>query len=225
MKKIFLLIPLFQWLQLFADTTNNKNIERLETYCQKHPDQWEGDYNLGREYYFNNDYENAKEHFSKALKNASQEQQEPIFFNLGTTYFQEAQTGNTQEKIQLLEKSIQNYESALSWNQNAHDTQNNLKLAQKQLNDLKKKQQNKKESDDKSESNNKDKDKNEDQNQKQENATNGSAEDKPIGSSQGNKKQEMQNILEKGKNEQKILPIQFSTDDNALSKDQILKDW
>jgi len=201
MKKIFLLIPFFQWFQLVADTTNDKSIERLETYCQKHPDQWEGDYNLGREYYFNNDYENAREHFSSALKKSSQEQQEPIFFNLGNTYFQQAQTGDTQQKIQLLEKSIQNYESALAWNQNAHDTKNNLRLAQKQLNELKK------QNDDKEDQDN---DKNDNQNQKNDG-------DK--------KKQEMQNILEKGKNDQKILPIQFSTDDNALPKDKVLKDW
>lgn len=215
MKKIFLLIPFFQWLQLVANTTNDKNIERLETYCQKHPNQWEGDYNLGREYYFNNDYENAKEHFSNSLKKSSPEQQEPIFFNLGNTYFQQAQTGNTQQKIQLLEKSIQNYESALAWNQNAYDTKNNLKLAQKQLNDLKKNQQDK----------NKDQDQNKNSEQKHANNNNSTKNSSMETSQGGKKKQEMQNILEKGKNEHKILPVQFLKDNNALPKDQILKDW
>ena len=118
--------------------------QKLERYCQKYPQAWQGYYNLGRYYYQQEDFSAAESSFASALEKCQKpELQEAIFYNLGNTYFQQADdTENKEEKIPLLEKSIQNYESALSLNPEAEDTKHNLELAKKELEKLKKEQEN-----------------------------------------------------------------------------------
>ena len=126
-----------------------KQIASLEDYCKKHPDAWDGSYNLGREHYLNENYEAANKSFSEALKKCPQpDKQEQIFYNLGNTYYQQAQPLPNEDptKVSMLEQSVQNYESALALNPKAEDTAHNLKLVKKLLKKLKKEQQKKKQS-------------------------------------------------------------------------------
>ena len=238
MKNVCLLFALIGSFS-FAENAPDRNIQRLEKYCQKNQETWEGNYNLAREYYFNDDFSNAQKHFEIALTKCPQEKQEPVFYNLGNTYFQQAQVAENQQKIPLLEKSVQNYESALAWNQEAKDTKNNLEIAKKQLEQLQKNQQNNNQNQQNNQqgnndnhsqqqnNNSKDKPNNNDADSQshQNNAPNSSQNTSVNSSQHDKKKQEMKNILQKVKNDEKILPTYLSTENTSLPKDEILKDW
>lgn len=234
MKNVCLLFALIGSFS-FAENAPDRNIQRLKKYCQKNQETWEGNYNLAREYYSNDDFSNAQKHFEIALTKCPQEKQEPVFYNLGNTYFQQAQIAESQQKIPLLEKSVQNYESALAWNQEAKDTKNNLEIAKKQLEQLQKNQQNQQNNQQGNNDNNSQQQNNNSKNKPnnndadpqshQNNAPNSSQNTSVNSSQQDKKKQEMKNILQKVKNDEKILPTYLSTENTSLPKDEILKDW
>ena len=294
MKKFFWFTFLIS-SSLFAELTPQmaKEFARMEAYCKKHPNSWESAYNLGCLHYQDENYQKAEELFTEALKLCKQpELQEPVFYNLGNTYFKQAEPLEFEQKIQALEKCIQNYESALSWRKDAQDTQHNLKVAKKLLEDLKKKQeqnkqdqnknQDRKDQDkhqdqqDKNGQNNQDKDtqeqdnpdknkndqgnnkqrqdknsqqdpnksenkpKNQQQNQQQQHQNASASKQQQQGNSQKNPEQlqeaeaqqqssgiqqEMQNILQKAKNDEKILPMYFQNGNGTIPHDKVLKDW
>ena len=59
-----------------------KSLVKLEKYCEKHPKNWEANYNLGVEKYQLMDYAGAKQSFSKAIQICQNpEQQENTFYN------------------------------------------------------------------------------------------------------------------------------------------------
>ena len=273
---------LFSLTSIFAENTpsnisQEKNIKNLQKYCSKHPDLWQGFYNLGRDYYQAADFKNAEENFTTALQKCPEPNlQESIFYNLGNTYFKQFSEAAKEQQISILEKCIQNYEGALVLNPDAEDTKKNLEIAKKLLEQLKKEQQqqqNKKNDQDKNKSDKKNdkKDSSEQQNQQQnsnsdkndeqqnqqqdqQNSPNSDKKDeqeeqqqnpstpnnqnpkpkdqqtKSAGNSdqqkapQTPKQQEMENILQKEKNNERILPINFSKNQNS-SQDKVLKDW
>ncbi len=212
----------------FAEDTS-KALQKMQKYCEKHPENWQGHYNLGRMYYQNSDLENAEKSFSESIQHCEQpEHQESILYNLGNTYFKQAENvPEDQQKIPLLEKSVQNYEGAMALNKDAEDTKHNLETAKKWLEKLKKKQeqqqqqqkndQQKENEEQKKKGNdgdpNKDRPKDEKQ-QKQEEQQ----------QSQSPKQQEMQNVLQKEQNNERILPINFSNN-SKINDDKVLKDW
>ena len=136
------LVLFITFFPIFTLNAAESHQQKLEHYCQKYPQEWQGHYNLGRYHYQQEEYASAESSFSTALEKCQKpELQEAIFYNLGNTYFQQADDAeNKEEKIPLLEKSIQNYESALSLNPEAEDTKHNLELAKKELEKLKKEQ-------------------------------------------------------------------------------------
>ena len=207
-----------------------KTLQKMQNYCTKHPDKWQGHYNLGRMYYQNLDLENAEKSFSESIQHCEQpEHQESILYNLGNTYFKQAEKApEDQQKIPLLEKCIQNYEGAVALNKEAEDTQHNLEVAKKWLERLKKKQeqqqqqqnkdQKENEQDHKKENN---KDSNKDQQQEKEQQE---KQRQQQSQPQSAKQKEMQNVLQKEQNNERILPINFSKNSN-LPEDKVLKDW
>lgn len=247
---------LFSIASIFAESTpesipQDKTIKNLQKYCSKHPDLWQGFYNLGRTYYQTADFKNAEENFSTALQKCSEPNlQESIFYNLGNTYFKQFSETSKEQQIPILEKCIQNYESALALNPNAEDTKKNLEIAKKLLEKLKKEQQQQNKNQNKNKEGKKDSsdqrnhkdssnfDKNEDKKDQQHqgptsaNQNNQAQEQKmnPSESSgekkvpQSPKQQEMENILQKEKNNERILPVNFSKNQKS-SQDKILKDW
>ena len=210
-----------------------KAIQKLQNYCEKHPERWQGHYNCGRTYYQRSDFENAEKYFTKSIQHCEQpELQESILYNLGNTFFKQAeQTPEDQQKIPLLEKSVQNYEGAVALNKDAEDTRHNLEVAKKLLDRLKKKQQQqqkdpKQNEEDRKKENNKDPNKDqpkENKQQKQQDEQeqqNGGQQPKP----QNMKQQEMQNVLEKEQKNERILPLNLSKN-SKLPEDKVLKDW
>ena len=215
---------------------SGKALQKMQNYCIKHPDKWQGHYNLGRMYYQNSDLENAEKSFSESIQHCEQpEHQESILYNLGNTYFKQAEKApEDQQKIPLLEKSVQNYEGAVALNKEAEDTQHNLEVAKKWLERLKKKQeqqqqqnkdQKENEQDRKKENKdpNKDQQKDNKQEQQQQNKQD-QPKEQPQQQPQSAKRQEMQNVLQKEQNNERILPINFSKNSNS-PEDKVLKDW
>lgn len=240
-----ILITFFATFTLNAVETQQ---QKLEKYCKKYPQEWQGHYNLGRQYYQQEDFTSAENSFAAALKNCQEPQsQESIFYNLGNTYFQQADDlEKKEEKIPLLEKSIQNYESALALNPEAKDTKHNLELAKKELEELKQEQQKNKDNQDQnkdSQNNDKENDKKDQNqqkgpnNQQQNSPQNSNSEQQQDPQSQENQQQsspqaneqknekEMQAILQKAKNDEHILPINFSQDSDNFQEEKVLKNW
>ena len=54
--------------------------QKLEQYCKKYPQEWQGHYNLGRQYYQQENFEQAENCFSNALKKPAtvETQSQPI---------------------------------------------------------------------------------------------------------------------------------------------------
>lgn len=119
---------------------------------------WQQSYNDGREDYYKNDFERAHQHFSEALRKCPKpEDQEQIFYNLGNTCYQQSQLLKDEDpqKVQTLTQSVQNYRSALSLDKEAKDTPNNLKMAERELNRVRKKQNDNKDNNDNNDGSNK----------------------------------------------------------------------
>ena len=274
MIKTFLIVLLLSTTSIFSKNIptppiDEKLIINLQKYCTKHPNLWQGFYNLGCAHYQLNDFESAKKNFSTSLQKCTDpNQQESIFYNLGNSYFKQFQNVTKEQQIPVLEKCIQNYESSLALNPNAKDTKKNLDIAKKLLEKLKEQQkhpQNQDKNQDKNpQTNQNDKDKNDEKNKdsnpnnQQQNNQNDSKsdnskkpddkndqngqqsdknddlKDKQISqssqnvpqslSSQDRKKQELENILQKEKNNERILPINFSKHQKNF-QDKTLKDW
>lgn len=120
---------------------------------------WQQFYNDGREHYYKNDFGRAHQHFSEALRKCPKpEDQEQIFYNLGNTCYRQSQLLKDEDpqKVPVLEQSVQNYRSALSLDKEAKDTQNNLKMAEKELDRVRKKQNDNKDNNDNNDGHGKD---------------------------------------------------------------------
>lgn len=240
---IFVILIISANLTISAAKYSSKT---LEHFCQKHPKKWQGYYNLGCYYYQKKDFASAENNFSNALKNCQEPQsQESIFYNLGNTYFQ--QTNNTEEikeKISLLEKSIQNYTSTLSLNPEAEDAKHNLEIAKKALEKLKQPNPKDNKNNKNDNSNNQDNSNNK-KDQPQQNKPDTSDQDFQNKNSQKDPKtqaklnqpqennqykeqkqeKEMQAILQKAKNDEHILPANFTKKINSNSEEKVLKNW
>ena len=80
-------------------------------------------YNAGNAYYRQDDYENAKEQLSEALRTAEENLAENSFYNLGNSNFQ----------TENFEASVEAYKEALRLNPDDEDAKYNLELALRQL--------------------------------------------------------------------------------------------
>ena len=198
----------------------------MQNYCEKHPENWEGYYNLGRMHYQNSDLENAEKCFSESIQRCEQpERQESILYNLGNTYFKQAEKAQEdQQTISLLEKSVQNYEGAAALNKDAEDTQHNLNIAKKWLERLKKEQEQQQQNQQQNEQDRKKENSDNNKEQQQQQSKEDKQEQQKQTPSQDMKQQEMQNVLQKEQKNERILPINFSKNSN-LPEDKILKDW
>lgn len=203
-----------------------KMLQRAQNYCERHPNTWEGHYNLGRLYYQNSDLENAEKCFSESIQHCEQpEHQESILYNLGNTYFREAEKApEDQDKISLLEKSIQNYEGAAALNKSAEDVQHNLNIAKKWLEKLKKKQNNQQNNQNNQKNDQQQNNENTDKKQQEGNPQEKQKESQQSQMPKNVKQQEMQNVLQKEQNNERILPMNFSNNSN-LPEEKVLKDW
>ena len=222
-----------------APNAEPKEIKNLKSYCKHHPNEWEGFYNLGIEQYKLMDYAAAQQSFAQALQNCSDpKEQEKIFYNLGNAGFRFSQSQSVDQQVLGFKESLQNYENALAIDKEAKDTQHNIEVVKRYLKRAEKQQQqeqqNKKNGKDdnknytglekdKDSSNDKDKDKNDGKdkddkdNQKDQQDDSG---DKNVDLEQ----KEMDNILNRAKKVEKMLPPS-SLNPQSGGKDPVIRDW
>lgn len=213
MKYKFLLISLFFCFKLNAflgDYKANKafikgDFETAKDILEKKQIEEPNDplinYNLGTIYYRLNNLESAQNSFQRAIDNFNKENidlKEQAFFNMGNIFYKNSlnflgadwENKKLEEKdkvqaISLIQKSIENYKSALNINKN-NKTEHNLKTAEEVLKKLQKQ--------DNKDKNNKD---NKNQN-KQDNQDNNEKEKKEQQNSKSqNKETQDQNSQEK----------------------------
>ncbi|MBC8001366.1 MAG: tetratricopeptide repeat protein, partial [Opitutaceae bacterium] len=153
-------------------------------------------FNAGAAAYKAGRFEQAEDHFSKALLTDDATLLQQSFYNLGNTHYQTGEAeADPQKRMEQWEKALKDYEGALSLQNNDVNARHNRELVQKKLEELKKQQQQDPNSKDKKDQQKKDpseQDKKQDQNksdqdkdqQKQDQAKNSSEDDKKSADSQ-----------------------------------------
>lgn len=226
-----------------APNAEPKEIKALKSYCKHHPNDWEGFYNLGIEQYKLMDYNAAQQSFSQALQNCSDpKEQEKIFYNLGNAGFRFSQSQSVDQQVFGFKESLQNYENALAIDKEAKDTKHNIEVVKRYLKRAEKQQQQEQQNkkDDKKDnkdlknmekdndsSDNKDEDKDKDKDDKDKddksdpkNGQQNNPDDKNIDMEQ----KEMDNILNRAKKVEKMLPPS-SLNPQSGGKDPVIRDW
>ena len=224
-----------------------KEIKELKSYCESNPDDWAGFYNLGIEQYKLMDYNAAQQSFSQALQNCSDpKEQEKIFYNLGNAGFRFSQSQSVDQQVLGFKESLQNYENALAIDKEAKDTQHNIEVVKRYLKRAEKQQQQEQQNkkDDKKDDNkkltnmekdndasdNKDKDKDKDNDKdKDKDDKDDKDNQKDQQDDSGNKnvdleQKEMDNILNRAKKVEKMLPPS-SLNPQSGGKDPVIRDW
>ena len=220
-----------------APSAEPKEIKKLKSYCKHHPNDWEGFYNLGIEQYKLMDYNAAQQSFSQALQNCSDpKEQEKIFYNLGNACFRFSQSQSVDQQVLGLKESLQNYENALAIDKEAKDTQHNIEVVKRYLKRAEKQQQQEQQNkkDDKDDNKNytnmeKDKDSKPDDDKDDKDKKDDKDNQKDQQDTQGDKdvdleQKEMDNILNRAKKVEKMLPPS-SLNPQSGGKDPVIRDW
>ncbi len=226
-----------------APDAEPKEIKKLKSYCKHHPNDWEGFYNLGIEQYKLMDYAAAQQSFAQALQNCSDpKEQEKIFYNLGNAGFRFSQSQSVDQQVLGFKESLQNYENALAINKEAKDTQHNIEVVKRYLKRAEKQQQQEQQNkkDDKDDNKNytgmekdndssddKDKDKDKDKNDgkdKNDKDNQKDQQDNPGDKNVDLEQKEMDNILNRAKKVEKMLPPS-SLNPQSGGKDPVIRDW
>ena len=217
-----------------------KEIKNLKSYCKHHSNDWEGFYNLGIEQYKLMDYNAAQQSFAQALQNCSDpKEQEKIFYNLGNAGFRFSQSQSVDQQVLGFKESLQNYENALAIDKEAKDTQHNIEVVKRYLKRAEKQQQqeqqNKKNDKDDNKnytnmekdndsSDNKDKDKDKDKDNKDDKDNQKDQQDDSGDKNVDLEQKEMDNILNRAKKVEKMLPPS-SLNPQSSGKDPVIRDW
>ena len=211
-----------------------KTIGKLKSYCKRHPNDWEGFYNLGIEQYRMMDYAAAQQSFANALQRCSDpKNQEMIFYNLGNAGFRFAQSQSADQQVFLFKESLQNYENALALDKEAKDTKHNIEVVKRWLKQAEKQQKQNPKPENKN--NKKDQKKEEEKQHSDSGKDNKPLENKDTAPKQkegadGEEKnvdleqKEMDNILNRAKKIEKMLPPS-SSDPKSGGKDPVIRDW
>jgi Ca-activated chloride channel family protein len=116
--------------------------KEYQTLLQKKPDDARLHYNAGTAAYRAKRYTEAAKSFGEALTAPDLQLQQHAFFNLGDTLYRLGEeTTKLNQKISHWEKSVKQFEGALSLNPSDADAKHNLDFVKKKLQELKKQQQ------------------------------------------------------------------------------------
>jgi Ca-activated chloride channel family protein len=132
---------------------------------ERRPDDVRLQFNAGASAYQARKYGDAVNHFSAAVAASDPQLQERAYYNLGNALFRVGEEKPDQEKVQLWEQSIREFETALKLDPKDADAQANLEYVRRRLEELKKQQQ--QQSQDKQQQKDKNQDKNQDQEQQE----------------------------------------------------------
>jgi Ca-activated chloride channel family protein len=116
--------------------------QEFERLLQKNQDDLRYQFNAGAAAYKNQQYNQAAEHFSKALNSSDIKLQEKAYFNRGNTLFHLGEnTPEPQKKIETWEKSLKDYDATTKLNPQDADAKHNAELVKRLLEELKQQQQ------------------------------------------------------------------------------------
>ncbi len=97
--------------------------------------------NAGAAAFQNGDFSAAARHFSEALKASDLALQQRSFYNLGNSFYRLGQhAGEAQQKIQMWEQALRQFDGALKLDKTDKDAEFNRAFVHKKLEELKKKQ-------------------------------------------------------------------------------------
>jgi Ca-activated chloride channel family protein len=111
---------------------------------KKHPDDPKILFNSGAAAYKNRQYDEAIAAFNGALKGLDPDLQEKAYYNRGNAQFKKGEASEDSDSRQTLEQwrqAIDSYTASLALNPGNRDAADNLKLAQKAYDELKKKEE------------------------------------------------------------------------------------
>ncbi|HUT55510.1 MAG TPA: tetratricopeptide repeat protein [bacterium] len=94
-------------------------------------------FNIGDTFYKEGNYDEAQKEYDQALAAADPEVREQAYYNLGNVYFKQ---GMKEQKIETLEKAVENYQNALQINPDDQDAKFNIEVVRRNIK-LKKQQQ------------------------------------------------------------------------------------
>ena len=115
-----------------------------EELLQETPDDARIHFNYGTTAYKNNMFEDAARSFTEALKSDDLSLQEKAYYNRGNALFQrgnESLQTDPQHTIEIWEKAVASFDGALQLNSLNDDASYNIQLVKKQLEELKKQQE------------------------------------------------------------------------------------
>jgi Ca-activated chloride channel family protein len=118
-------------------------LDQYRQAAEKEPDRSDLQFNLGDAAYKAGNYLEAEQAFRKALETPDLNLQEKTYYNLGNSQFKDGaavQKVDTDKTIDLWQRALQSYESALKL-RDAADTRHNYQIVKDLLEKLKKQQQ------------------------------------------------------------------------------------
>jgi len=120
----------------------DKAQQEFERLLQKNQDDLRYQFNAGAAAYKNRQYNQAAEHFGKALNSTDIKLQEKAYFNRGNTLFHLGEnTPEPQKKIETWEKSLRDFDATTKLNPQDADAKHNADLVKRLLEELKQQQQ------------------------------------------------------------------------------------
>ncbi|MBF0385336.1 MAG: tetratricopeptide repeat protein [Candidatus Omnitrophica bacterium] len=129
---------------LFKKGSYAESIEKYNKALKKDPNSEIVNYNLGSAQYKNGNLEDALMFYQQALLGKDKMVRENAHYNLGNTYYYYGlglEKDNIDKAIEAVEKSLANYEKALGINIKDEDAKANHDFVKKELERLKKKQE------------------------------------------------------------------------------------
>lgn len=128
-------------LRKYESGQYNDAYREYSRLLQRRPDDVRLQFNAGASAYQAGKYDDAVNHFSAAVAASDRQLQERAYYNLGNALFRAGEEKPDQEKVQLWEQSIREFETALKLNAKDADAQANLEYVRRKLEELKKQQQ------------------------------------------------------------------------------------
>jgi Ca-activated chloride channel family protein len=120
----------------------DKAQQEFERLLQKNQDDFRYQFNAGAAAYRNKQFNQASDHFSKALNSTDLKLQEKAYYNRGNTLFHLGEDSpEPQKKIETWEKSLKDFEATAKLNPQDGDAKHNLDLVKRLLEELKQQQQ------------------------------------------------------------------------------------
>jgi len=120
----------------------DKAQQEFERLLQKNQDDLRFQFNAGAAAYRNKQFNQAADHFSKALNAPDLKLQEKAYYNRGNTFFHLGEAiPEPQKKIETWEKSVKDFEATTKLNPQDADAKHNLDLVKRLLEELKQQQQ------------------------------------------------------------------------------------